>query len=457
MLLNIQLIIWHRILQHNFLNDSQWRMLAETCKDIYKIFQYMLSKDNYPSKRIIHIPYDKIPHTISLMSRLSSHDLTSMICNNEIEYYDEPYQAKLDKLPCTALLCNEPGEKVLTFSPARLSEKSKDFLDNEPSSFESEDSKSRMLLNNFPSGKIVNEPYQAKLDKLPCTALLCNEPKEKVLTFSSNEPYILYLYYIKCMLNKLNTDVIHRWTIPLIVDNISKDIVCDSRFIISMCDIIKLIPKNMFIDLKIVSTDGLCPHEFHHAYSITLFKEELCTVSNQLVSLDLEKINRNLSYISIKLDTSYLNNLLPNMTCLKKLNINGNNITNEDIIPFVNSLRKMTQLKSLCLDSTFGNINKIPLLHTLKTITGLTELNLAWNDLTKDYIPLLNDTLMQLTLLESLNLNYNNLSRSIEILTPTIKSMKQLKLLEMKGNGFADERAEMLKRETYLTKLHIIY
>jgi hypothetical protein len=322
------------------------------------------------------------------MSRLSSHDLTPMICNNE------------------------------------------------PSSFESEDSKSRMLLNNFPSGKIVNESYQAKRD---------------------NEPYILYLYHIKCMLNRLNTDVIHRWTIPLIVDNISKDIVCNSQFTISMCDIIKLIPKNMLIDLKIVSTDGLCPHEFHHAYSITLFKEELCTVSNQLVSLDLEKINRDLSYISIKLDTSYLNNLLPNMTCLKKLNINGNNITNEDIIPFVNSLEKMTQLKSLCLDSTFGNINKIPLLHTLKTITGLTELNLAWNDLTKDYIPLLNDTLMQLTLLESLNLNYNNLSRSIEILTPTIKSMKQLKLLEMKGNGFDDERAEMLKRETYLTKLHIIY
>lgn len=61
MLLNIPLIVWHRTLQHNFLNDSQWRMLAETCKDIYKIFQYMLSKDNYPSKRIIHIPYDKIP------------------------------------------------------------------------------------------------------------------------------------------------------------------------------------------------------------------------------------------------------------------------------------------------------------------------------------------------------------------------------------------------------------
>jgi hypothetical protein len=145
------------------------------------------------------------------------------------------------------------------------------------------------------------------------------------------------------------------------------------------------------------------------------------------------------------------------MTYLKKLNINGNNIINKDIIPFVNSLGKMTQLKSLCLDSTFGNTNKIALLHTLKTLTGLTELNLAWNDLTKDYIPLLNDVLMQMTLLESLNLNYNNLSQSIEILTPTIKNMKQLKLLEMKGNGMNVEKVEILKKETQLTQLHIIY
>jgi len=50
--------------------------------------------------------------------------------NNICHTPDEPYQAKLDKLPHTALLCDEPEEKVLTFSSARLSEKSKDFLDN---------------------------------------------------------------------------------------------------------------------------------------------------------------------------------------------------------------------------------------------------------------------------------------------------------------------------------------
>jgi hypothetical protein len=70
----------------------------------------------------------------------------------------------------------EPGEKVKTFSSARLSEKSKDFLDNEPyqakldklnssstmmnepASFESLDSKSSMLLNNLSETQIINEP-----------------------------------------------------------------------------------------------------------------------------------------------------------------------------------------------------------------------------------------------------------------------------------------------------------
>jgi hypothetical protein len=82
-----------------------------------------------------------------------------MSTSNPIQYnkenINEPHQAKLDELPRTGLMCDEPEEKVKTFSSARLSKKSLDFSDKEPSSFESSDSKSRMLLNNFPSGKIV--------------------------------------------------------------------------------------------------------------------------------------------------------------------------------------------------------------------------------------------------------------------------------------------------------------
>jgi hypothetical protein len=99
--------------------------------------------------------------------------------NNDIK------NLKFDNLDLSSMIKNEPGEKVLTFSSARLSEKSKDFLDNEPASFESLDSKSSMLLNNLSFTQIINEPYQAKLDKLDSLSLTKNEPGEKVLTFSS--------------------------------------------------------------------------------------------------------------------------------------------------------------------------------------------------------------------------------------------------------------------------------
>jgi hypothetical protein len=50
----------------------------------------------------------------------------------KIYQYNEPYQAKLDKLNTLSTTKYEPGEKVKTFSSARYSEKSKDFLEYEP-------------------------------------------------------------------------------------------------------------------------------------------------------------------------------------------------------------------------------------------------------------------------------------------------------------------------------------
>ena len=80
-------------------------------------------------------------------------------------------------MPYSNLNTHKPGEKVLTFSSARLGDSQRvspnepyqaklDNLDlssamiNEPSSFESLDSKSRMLLINLPLGKIDNEPEE---------------------------------------------------------------------------------------------------------------------------------------------------------------------------------------------------------------------------------------------------------------------------------------------------------
>jgi hypothetical protein len=82
-------------------------------------------------------------------------------------------------------MINEPGEKVLTFSSASLSEKSKDFLDN--------------------------EPPQALLEELDLSSTMINEPpliidsKDVVITIlAKNKAYCLP-FYLNCIYN-LNFD-----------------------------------------------------------------------------------------------------------------------------------------------------------------------------------------------------------------------------------------------------------
>jgi hypothetical protein len=55
---NLPLDFWDALLQKDYLRDSHWRKLGETCKFMYNIFQYLLSNEHYPSTRTIHIPED---------------------------------------------------------------------------------------------------------------------------------------------------------------------------------------------------------------------------------------------------------------------------------------------------------------------------------------------------------------------------------------------------------------
>jgi hypothetical protein len=70
------------------------------------------------------------------------------------------YIPKHDSL---STMMNEPKEKVKTFSSARLSEKSKDFLDNEPASFESKDSKLQLEMQR---AELIKQAEEAKRNQL---------------------------------------------------------------------------------------------------------------------------------------------------------------------------------------------------------------------------------------------------------------------------------------------------
>jgi hypothetical protein len=106
-------------------------------------------------------------------------------------------------------LLNETIPKVNT---KIINEKSKDFLEYEPASFESKDSKTSMLLNNLSKTQIVYEPYQAKLDKLDSLSMTKNEPasfeskdsKTSMLLNNLSKTQIVYEPY-QAKLDKLNS------------------------------------------------------------------------------------------------------------------------------------------------------------------------------------------------------------------------------------------------------------
>ena len=339
--------IWDVFLLNNYLHDSHWRMLGESCKYMYNILKYLLSKDNYPSKRYIWIPrYD--PYC----------DIT----------YEFPYKA--------------------------------------------------------------------------CVS--CNKTR-----------YELCLSCIKYMLDKLSTSLSHRWTIPLIVNKITKIITHPITSLrIPLLEIIKLIPKNMLIELVIETTRSLEFIDINKNSGIARLEQELCLVSEQLVSLNMWRIDIDTSCIK------QLVNILPKMTCLQRLNISGNDgIKDTGLAQMIDTLKNMTQLTSLDLEATqITPVGLSTLSVVFPLLTNLTELNLSWLSLTDAYI--LKDLLAHVPQLKLLKLNSNRLGKEgIKILTPTFTSMTQLRTLEIDYNHVGVEgyiiMADMVKKLTQLTRLDI--
>ena len=132
----------------------------------------------YRSKKVM--PYSPLCETPLSNFEASSNyqdrtDIAVYVIFTLVDKLDlEPYQASLDKLDL------EPYQASLD----KLDSSS--MMMNEPSSFESSDSKSRMLLNNLPKGKIVNEPGE-KVKTFSSAGL-----SEKSKDFLDNEHLLIW-------------------------------------------------------------------------------------------------------------------------------------------------------------------------------------------------------------------------------------------------------------------------
>ena len=142
----------------------------------------------------------------------------------------------------------------------------------EPSSFESSDSKSRMLLNNLPKGKIVNEPYQATLDKLPCTALLCNEPVKY-----NNISYDLCKYCLynnnkyKNLYNQINKEITKIKKIPALYKKYGAENSWKQNLKCTICERSHYSPY--YYKYKFYAICKLCFNQNNTNYNIILNKD----------------------------------------------------------------------------------------------------------------------------------------------------------------------------------------
>jgi hypothetical protein len=186
----------------------------------------------------------------------------------------------------------------------------------------------------------------------------------------------------------------------------------------SLYNIIGLIPKGILIDLTINNSDDV---------DIQSLTEQLSLVSDQLVGFTIAH------YFDI--DNSCIINLtriLPQMTCLTKLNISNNRILSKDTKPFFDSIGQLTQLTSLDVSNLNLEQSNVALLFdALITTTNLTTLSLAHNKNMNDAHMLIH-LLTHLPRLNFLDLNLIGLDcNGVNTLAPTLINMTQLRTLHM--------------------------
>jgi hypothetical protein len=154
-----------RIISHDYFTGMyQYKTVLQS--DNYSVLGH---QDNLISNYNYNIMTTKTTHADTKMTDIRTiqiesnnivklHRLNSMSGGNVSKHNNEPYQAKLDKLDLSSQMINKPGKKVLTVSSAKLGDTQR-ASPNESSSFESKDSKSRML---DLSSRMINEDAAKK-------------------------------------------------------------------------------------------------------------------------------------------------------------------------------------------------------------------------------------------------------------------------------------------------------
>jgi len=367
----LPLIVWERFIHNNYLHDFEWRKLAETCKDIYNIFQYLLAKDNYPSKRIIYIPSNElclscIEYMIKKLNKQLSHTISLVIIN------------KCNKINNILLL------NIIKVIPENMGI-------------------NLSIKNNHIIDHIISNRYDIIRLKQEITISL------KQLVSLDLTSIGLSPNCIKFLTDKL----------PMMEHvkelNIGGNYIGD----FGMAQLAK--PLVNMKHLTSLSLESICIG----VAGLTSLANILKTHTDFIVGLSTDNLKIKLTgIIKLNLAWNFLNQseatiLVPafeTMTQLTELNLNYNKFGPLAIQTLANTFTHMPQLKTLHLrQNNIGLYGATLLAPILKTLTKITTLDLGLNDLKIMGCKILTSSLTHLTNLTALNLTDNTNENDIEL------------------------------------------
>ena len=161
-----------------------------------------------------------------------------------------------------------------------------------------------------------------------------------------------------------------------------------------------------------------------------------------LESLNIGNINVNEENIIKKFAQG-----LKNLSSLKKLDLQNNNLSDEDVYHLSLSLRNLPNLTKLNLsDNKFTTDGVNYLSQSFEFLKNLENLILNGNSLGTDGARKIMTNLKRLEKLKSLNLSQNNIDHNGCLLIAYFcRDLKNIKFLNLKGNSIIDENADVFQ------------
>ena len=146
-------------------------------------------------------------------------------------------------------------------------------------------------------------------------------------------------------------------------------------------------------------------------------------------------------------------------TNLRKLNLNGNNISKKVVHDLAEVIKHNTCLEELYLGGNNLQPSAVIVLHALKGISSLRKLSLNSNNMSEKVVDDLADVIKNNTCLEELYLDSNNLQSFTVVILQALKQLWSLKKLSLNNNNMSNEvvydLADVIKHNFHLEELSL--